>query len=166
MSYLYKEEKMEYASYLYNEASGEIENIPTFEETNDYYFYITKKNYNDIYNMVVKAINNVKDNLYSYDYSKQKIELSDRATLLYLDIIEKENIEYKAEQLYCYLRDRAFNMFEKDTGVEIYQDGRSGRHIVVEDNFYNAYNYDKLCSKQEKYENWLINKYNKEIKKL
>lgn len=166
MSYLYKEEKMEYASYLYNEASGEIENIPTFEETNDYYFYITKKNYNDIYNMVVKAINNVKDNLYSYDYSKQKIELSDRATLLYLDTIEKENIEYKAEQLYCFLRDIAFVKFENETGVEIYQDGRSGRHIVVEDNFYNAYNYDKLCSKQEKYEDWLIKEYNKEIKKL
>ena len=152
----------EVASYMYNEASGDIDYIPDFEHTNDYIAYVTKSEYNKLYKAVKTAIENVADHMYNGN-----IELSDRSTINRLTRETLDEVDPDVSlQEYQFLCDDAFKGFEDETKVEIWQDGRSGRHIVVEDNFYNAYNYDKLCSKQEKYENWLINKYNKEIKKL
>lgn len=151
----------EYCSYLYDYANGEVDDIPSYEETKDYYFDCSKQEYKKIYNMVKTAIENVADNLYSYDNGKLRIELSDRSTLNNLSgNIEDVDPE---QSLFTYekLRDEAFKKFEEETGVEIWQDGRSGRHIVVDDNFYNAYHYNELCDAQEKWEDWVIDEFAK-----
>lgn len=150
----------EYSQYLYEEADGEIDNIPDYERTTDYIFYCTKPEYKKIYNMVKTAIENVADHFYTGDNTVY-IELSDRSTLNSIsgnvDDVDPEESMFTYEKL----RDEAFKKFEEETGVEIWQSGRSGRHIVVDDNFYNAYHYNELCAAQEKWEDWVIDEFAK-----
>jgi hypothetical protein len=150
----------EYCGYLYDDANGYVEDIPNYEKTTNYFFDCTKKEYNKIYNMVKTAIENVADHMYSGD-SKPMIELSARHTLNNLSG-NVDNVDPE-ESLFSYekLRDEAFKKFEEETGVEIWQSGRSGRHIVVDDNFYNAYHYNELCEVQEKWEDWVIDEFAK-----
>lgn len=151
----------EICSYVYDDCDGDIDNFPDKEHM-EYIADVTGREYNKIKQMVTTAIGNVADHLYSYDrYGKENIELSDRATIAYLygniDNVDPEETQHTFEGL----RDQAFKNFEEETGVEIFQDGRSGRHIVVENNFDNAYNYDKLCAIQSKWEDWLIDEFAK-----
>lgn len=142
----------EVASYMYNEANGDIDYIPSFEQTNDYIASVTKREYNNLYKAVKTAIENVADNMYD-----GYIELSDRATIssLYGDKLEDADPE-EAMALFGMLRDEAFKQFEDETKTEIWQEGRSGRHIVVKDNYLNAVDYDYLCRVQERLEDWVI----------
>ena len=142
----------EVASYMYNEANGDIDYIPSFEQTNDYIASVTKREYNNLYKAVKTAIENVADNMYD-----GYIELSDRATIssLYGDKLEDVDPE-EATALFGMLRDEAFKQFEDETKTEIWQEGRSGRHIVVKDNYLNAVDYDYLCRVQKRLEDWVI----------
>jgi len=147
----------EVASYMYNEANGYIDDIPTFEATNDYIANVTKSEYNKLYTVVKQAIENVSDHLYN-----GMIELSDRATInsLYGDTVNDVDPD-EAMMVFGNLRDEAFKKFEDETKVGIWQDGRSGRHIVVEDDYYNARDYNKLCEIQAKWEDWVIEEFAK-----
>ena len=151
----------EYCQYLYKDADGDIDNIPDYQETIDYFFWVSKREYNMLYKRVKQAIENVADHFYTSDY-KTYIELSDRATMNYIhgniDDVDPEASMWT----YTELRDDAFRQFEEETGVEIWQAGRSGRHIVVDDTFYNAYHYNELCAAQEKWEDWVIDEFAKE----
>ena len=146
----------EFATYLYKEANGDIDHIPSYEETNEYFFDCNKAQYKSLYKAVEKAVNNASEHYYN-----GRIELSDRRTMgnLYGNIDDVD----PDESLFAYekLRDEAFAKFEEETGVEIWQDGRMGRHIVVDDTFYNAYHYDELCAAQEKWEDWVIEEFAK-----
>ena len=151
----------EICSYVYNDCDGDISNFPDKEKM-EYIADVNGREYNQIKKLVEKAISNVADHLYSYDrWGKENIELSDRATMNYIhgnvDNVDPEESMWTYEKL----RDQAFKNFEDETGVEIYQDGRSGRHIVVENNYYNASHYDELCAAQEKWEDWLIDEFAK-----
>lgn len=148
------------ASQLYAEADNDINMIPDFEATNDYIYACSRSEYNAAVNAVKKAITNVGDNIYNGN-----IELSDRATFNALEAPEDVDGD-QAQLLFGKLRDQAFEEFERITGVEIWQDGRMGRHIVVENTFSMAYNYDKLCEVQEEQEDWVINTFNEEVKDL
>lgn len=136
----------EYASYLYNEADGDVNDIPDYEECIDWIVNVDKNTYKKLYKMVKQAIENVSGNMYN-----GKIELSDNHTLW--------NIagNFTPEDFMFY-RDEAIRQFEEETGIEMWQDGRSGRHIVVDDNFTNAYHYNELVEAHDKWENWLISK--------
>lgn len=146
----------EICSYVYDDCDGNMDNFPD-KERMEYIADVNGREYNKIKKLVEKAIGNVADHLYSYDrWGKDNIELSDRATMNYIhgnfDNVDPE----ESMMTYEKLRDQAFKNFEDETGVEIFQDGRSGRHIVVENNYYNASHYDELCAAQEKWEDWLI----------
>ncbi len=150
----------EYCQYLYDEARGDIADIPDYQETIDYYFNVSKREYNMLYKRVKQAIENVADNFYTSDH-KVYIELSDRATLTHITGNVDDVDPNESMWTYEKIRDEAFAGFEKETGVEIWQAGRSGRHIVVEDTFYNAYHYNELCAAQEKWEDWVIDEFAK-----
>lgn len=145
----------EVASYMYQDAGNEIDQIPS-KEGMEYIADVTDEEYNQLYDAVKTAIENVADHFYN-----GMIELSDRATMYHLSgNVEQENPD-EVQQVYANLRDEAFEKFQEETGVEIWQDGRSGRHIVVDDNYYNAKNYNELCNIQEKWEDWVIEEFEK-----
>lgn len=147
----------EYCQYLYEEAEGDVDGIPDYETVLNYFFYVTKREYNLLYKRVKLAIENVADHFYN-----GKIELSNRATInrLYgnIDDVDPEETMWT----YSDLVRNALESFEKETGVEVWQDGRMGRHIVVDDNFSNAYNYNKLCEVQEGWEDWVVEEFAKQ----
>ena len=151
----------EVASYMYDEALGNVDYIPSFERTNDYIASVSKKEYNALYKAVKSAIENVADNMYN-----GYIELSDRATINRLtgETLDDADSD-SALQVYQDLCDKAFKNFEDETKVEIWQDGRMGRHIVVADNYENARDYDNLCKIQEKWENWVVDEFAKAYSK-
>ena len=66
----------EYCQYLYEEADGNVDGIPDYEMVLNYFFYVTKREYNLLYKRVKLAIENVADHFYN-----GKIELSNRATI-------------------------------------------------------------------------------------
>lgn len=151
----------EVASYMYDEALGNVDYIPSFERTNDYIASVSKKEYNALCKAVKNAIENVADNMYN-----GYIELSDRATINRLtgETLDDADPDI-ALQHYQDLCDKAFKNFEDETKVEIWQDGRMGRHIVVADNYENARDYDNLCKIQEKWENWVVDEFAKAYSK-
>ena len=56
--------------------------------------------------------------------------------------------------------------FEKKTGIDIWLEGRSGRHVCVENTLKNAIRYDELCDLQKELKNEYIEKVNAYIKHL
>ena len=147
----------EVASYMYNEANGDIDYIPSFEQTDDYIASVTKREYNALYKAVKKAIENVAGHMYNGN-----IELSNRATINRLTGETLDEVDPDAAlQFYQDLCMEGFKGFEDETKVEIWQDGRMGRHIVVADNYENAKDYDMLCNIQEKWEDWVVEEFAK-----
>ena len=145
----------EICDYVYKDCNGDMEYFPEPEQM-DYIADVTKGEYNKIKKIVGKAIYNVADNKYN-----GYIELSDNSTLNHLRGNFDNEDPDKVMQEYGSLINSAFAEFEAKTGIEIWQDGRMGRHIIVEDNFYNAYHYDELCRVQEELENWVIDELEK-----
>ena len=151
----------EVASYMYNEANGDIDYIPDFGHTNDYIASVTKKEYNALYKAVESAIENVVDHMYN-----GSIELSDRSTINRLtgDYLDEYDPDVTL-QFYQDLCNDAFGKFEEETGVEAWLDGRMGRHVVVANNYENARDYDTLCNTQEKWEDWVVEEFAKTYSK-
>lgn len=145
----------EICAIVYKDCDGDINRFPD-KDAMDYIADVTPKEYKIIKQKVTQAINNVADNFYN-----GYIELSNNATINELrgnfDDVDPDQVM----QEYSSIVNSAFAQFEADTGVEIWQDGRMGRHIIVEDNFNNAYNYNDLCNKQEELEEWVIDELEK-----
>lgn len=134
---------------LYRESDNDPDSIPTFEDTNDYIAGIDKKDYKKVYNKVKEAILNVQDCFYN-----GMIELSDNDTINSLD-----NPNGAIEQWDAIVKEK-LEQFENETKAGVWQEGRQGRHIVVENDFYNAYNYKYLCDVLECLEQEAIDEFN------
>ena len=83
------------------------------------------------------------------------LQLSDNHTIFELN--PKEDIDM--ETYWMHARDK-FDAFEKETGVELFGEGRSSRHICVHNTLENACRYDELQEVQKRLERELINEFN------
>ena len=143
---------MELAKYLYDESEGDVEYIPDHEDVVYYYSDdITEEVYTKTYEYVKNLIESIK---YYNSEGTTLIELSDNRTM---QEITNDNIE--AEE-YWNIANLYLETFEMETGVEVYTEGRSSRHICVDNTFENAKRYKELQQKQQELEQQFINEIN------
>lgn len=143
---------MELAKYLYNESEGDVEYIPDHEDVVYYYSDdITEEVFTKTYEYVKNLIESIK---YYNSEGTILIELSDNRTM---QEITNDNIE--AEE-YWTVANLYLETFEMETGVEVYTEGRSSRHICVANTFENAKRYKELQQKQQELEQQFINEIN------
>lgn len=142
---------------VYSDGKAEVTYIPDLDDVQRYvYEDATQEDVDKISKQLENLITNAR--FYKED-GELYIQLNDNRTLYDID---NDNVD---EQLYNDLLEPYFDAFEEDTGVQLYQAGRSGRHIVVKFNLENLENYDSLKSEQEKQEQAFIeevNNYGKE----
>ena len=62
--------------------------------------------------------------------------------------------------------DQAVEKFEKKTGIDIWLEGRSGRHVCIENTLKNAIKYDDLCAIQKELKDEYVEKVNEYIIQL
>ena len=140
---------------------SEYEYYSKFPEYNDvveeYYGSLTKEEYNK----AIEIANKIKD-IPTYNGA---LELSDNHTLYELKSLDDAYDSYSEDVYYTYSQfvEDAVRTFEEDTGVKLYGEGRSGRHIVVDDTIENRIKYDELKEKQAELEKWVINNTNRYI---
>lgn len=144
----------EVAAYMYQDAYYQVENIPTYNEVNDYIASVTKKEYNTLYKMVEKACRVHEEHSYAYDYNDDYIELNDNHTIweLHSDTLTDED--------WWSIVDSKVAAFKGETGVDLYLVGRSGRHACVDNTFYNAMRFEELQAVQERLEREAIEEFN------
>lgn len=114
---------------------------------------VTRKQYEkacreleEIFNVIV---------YYVYD-GKGYIELSDNHTLWNFDFeLDKSESEI-FEITYCNEVNKAAEIFEQETGIELFYLGRSGRHVCIIDNFENARLYASIREIQKRLESEVI----------
>lgn len=142
----------------------------------EYEYYSQFPEYNDVveeysgsltkeeYNTAIEMVNKMKD-IPTYNGA---LELSANHTLFNINNLNDEYDNYSEDVYATYNQfvEDAVRTFEEDTGVEIYGDGRSGRHIVVSDTIENRVRYDELKEKQAELEEWVVNTTNKYIEAL
>ena len=142
---------------VYSDGKAEVTYIPDLDDVQRYvYEDATQEDVDKISKQLEDLITNAR--FYKED-GELYIQLNDNRTLYDID---NDNVD---EQLYNELLEPYFDAFEQDTGVQLYQAGRSGRHIVVKFNLENLENYDALKAEQEKQEQAFIeevNNYGKE----
>lgn len=142
---------------VYSDGKAEITYIPDLDDVQRYvYEDATQEDVDKVSKQLEDLITNAR--FYKED-GELYIQLNDNRTLYDID---NDNVD---EQLYNDLLEPYFDAFEEDTGVQLYQAGRSGRHIVVKFNLENLENYDALKAEQEKQEQAFIeevNNYGKE----
>lgn len=142
---------------VYSDGKAEVTYIPDLDDVQRYvYEDATQEDVDKISKQLEDLITNAR--FYKED-GELYIQLNDNHTLFNID---NDNVD---EQLYNDLLEPYFDAFEEDTGVQLYQAGRSGRHIVVKFNLENLENYDALKAEQEKQEQAFIeevNNYGKE----
>ena len=117
---------------------------------NNYDETLTKRSYNKIFKMFENTLNNP-----NFKYYDGMIQLSENRTLWQINN-NKIDSEYYENLVNYYLQ-----LFENETNVKIFQEGRNGRHIVIENNAKNFINYSELQQIQANFENELINQCNK-----
>lgn len=143
---------MELAKYLYNESEGDVEYIPDHEDVVYYYSGdITDEVYTKTYEYVKNLIENIK---YYNSEGTTLIELSDNRTM---QEITNDNI---TSEEYWTVANLYLETFEMETGVEVYAEGRSSRHICVANTFENAKRYKELQQKQQELEQQFIKEIN------
>ena len=143
---------MELAKYLYDESEGDVEYIPDHEDVVYYYSDdITEEVFTKTYEYVKNLIESIK---YYNSEGTTLIELSDNRTM---QEITNDNID--AEE-YWTVANLYLETFEMETGVEVYTEGRSSRHICVANTFENAKRYKELQQKQQELEQQFINEIN------
>lgn len=142
---------------VYSDGKAEVTYIPDLDDVQRYvYEDATQEDVDKVSKQLEDLITNAR--FYKED-GELYIQLNDNRTLYNID---NDNVD---EQLYNDLLEPYFDAFEEDTGVQLYQAGRSGRHIVVKFNLENLENYDTLKAEQEKQEQAFIeevNNYGKE----
>ena len=122
--------------YMYD-PYGEYDDVKLFYDTQVYPF--------------VEALKKVK----FYDNGHEMlIELSDNHTMW---DITNEEID---EVIYWEVLQEYANKFEQETGVELYTEGRSGRHICVDFDVYDVLYYDYLKEVQERLEKEFVDELN------
>lgn len=132
--------------YIYDEYR-EYDRYPEYEDFNDSTMSISRKDFNKALNKVKSVIDNVADHFYTSD-GHEYLELHDHHTVNRLTNEDKDISEWGD------LVNIAIDSFEEATGVELWQAGRMGRHMVVEPSYENAKRYDelvKICCELEDY---------------
>ena len=143
---------MELAKYLYDESEGDVEYIPDHEDVVYYYSDdITEEVFTKTYEYVKNLIESIK---YYNSEGTTLIELSDNRTM---QEITNDNI---TSEEYWTVANLYLETFEMETGVEVYTEGRSSRHICVANTFENAKRYKELQQKQQELEQQFINEIN------
>lgn len=117
------------------------------------FYFIDYKEYARIVKWSFKLKDKLSGNLYN---ELSLLQLSDNHTLW--EIHPKKDID---GETYWMLVEHKCKEFEKITGVEVFTEGRSSRHICVENTLENAYRYDELCRVQERLEQELIDEINR-----
>ena len=138
----------------YGKATVNTEELPDLDNYEYTYGTTRAEILQQAIDLIVKILPNV---TFYNDYNDTGIylELSDNHT--FWDINEPEGFDGEFDyDLYNFFVEQAFDEFENQTGVELYQCGRSGRHICVEVNFDNILNYDNLCKTQAELEQQVI----------
>lgn len=114
---------------------------------------ITEQEYNEVFSLIKNALNN--PNLTFYDGEiGLGIELNDNHTLWDINLPEGTT-DFDFDD-YNNRVQMAIDNFAYDVGTQVYQDGRSGRHICVPVNLSNVLYYDKLAEKQREAEKQFI----------
>lgn len=129
-------------------------NLPDVDSYEYSYGIVDKETLDKAIELLTKLISSVK--FYVGD-NGASLELNDNHTLWDINAPD----EYKGEfdyDYYQYLVEQALDDFEERTGVEVHQDGRMGRHIVVDITFDNMTRFDELKAIQEELEADVIEK--------
>lgn len=159
------DEEIEYFNSVYESAYYPIEEIyqNMFDDykTTDYNDHLAidleENEYlpDSMYTKIVRILDKALAEIYGEGLIYNKfLELNDNYTLLSIPSdVDKE--------VYWNKVGSAFNQFENETGVELFAEGRSGRHICVNNTAYNAVNYKELKQIQEGLEQEIIDYFNK-----
>ena len=123
-------------NYMYNESEFDSDGatyIPDYDDiTYDYDDTITEDDYKQCYNY----IKDLTDLIKYYEFEGiTYIQLSDNRTLNEITV-DNLDVDY-----YTAIVEEYLGKFEQETGVEVYQAGRMGRHIVVDNTLDNAKRY-------------------------
>lgn len=129
-------------------------NLPDVDDYEYSYGTVDKETLDKAIEILTKLISSVK--FYVGD-NGARLELNDNHTLWDINAPDGYEGEFDIEN-YQYLVDQALDDFVEITGVEAYQDGRMGRHIVVDVTFDNMLRFDELKEVQEKLEADVIEK--------
>lgn len=129
-------------------------NLPDVDDYEYSYGTVDKETLDKAIELLTKLISSVK--FYVGD-NGASLELNDNHTLWDINAPDGYEGEFDIEN-YQYLVDQALDDFVEITGVEAYQDGRMGRHIVVDVTFDNMLRFDELKEVQEKLEADVIEK--------
>ncbi len=92
---------------------------------------------------------------FSQDLRQNVLQLHDHHTVWKLDNDKKTDEDFYS------LVESAKIQFEMETGVDLLFEGRSGRHICVDDTPENSRHFQYLQNKALKLEKWVINEFNK-----
>ncbi len=151
------------AEYIYDNLDVEIsrhgyytfdEDVLTYEDViEDYDDRITRKVFNKTKSIVVKALQEEDLKFYTPYNSDTLIELSDNHTLWQINVPIDE-VEYGA------VLEQYLEKFTQETGVEIFTEGRSGRHICVPNTVDNLIRFSELQDVQSRLESEMINHIN------
>lgn len=138
--------------YMYNESefdSDGVTYIPDYDDiTYDYDDTITEDDYKQCYNY----IKDLTDSIRYYEFERiTYIQLSDNRTLNEITV-DNLDVDY-----YTAIVEEYLGKFEQETGVEVYQAGRMGRHIVVDNTLDNAKRYEQLQEVLFRLEKEMIN---------
>ena len=138
--------------YMYNESefdSDGVTYIPDYDDiTYDYDDTITEYDYKQYYNY----IKDLTDSIKYYEFERiTYIQLSDNRTLNEITV-DNLDVDY-----YTAIVEEYLGRFEQETGVEVYQAGRMGRHIVVDNTLDNAKRYEQLQEVLFRLEKEMIN---------
>lgn len=137
--------------YLNNDGTVYDVYLPwdTYEQATEYYW--------SKYDFTERVFNNTKEHLENllygaefYDDHGLYLQLHDNHTFWNMGPTAYDDFEIMA------ILDDAVEGFEKETGIEVFGLGRSGRHICVDFNLHNLENYDKLVDTALKWESWFI----------
>lgn len=138
--------------YMYNESefgSDGASYIPDYDDiTYDYDDTISKEQYNQCYNYIKDLANSIK--YYEFE-GITYIQLSDNKTLNEITV-DNLDIDYYVAVVASYL-----DKFKQQTGVDVYQSGRMGKHICVDNTLSNAQKYEELQDKLLELEKDMIN---------
>ncbi len=139
--------------YIWNDflSNGEADDYESFS---GYTMDISKTDYKKAVKNVEKVYNNISDHIYRSD-GKEYLELHDHHTANQLTNEERNPEDWG------YFVETAIDSFEEATGVELWQAGRMGRHMIVELNYENAKRYNELVAVCEEMEQIAIEEFNK-----
>lgn len=146
----------EICSWIYDDIHNDLDYLPDKDQM-EYIADVTDDEYTEICRRVTEAVKNVENHHYAYDYNDDYIELNDNHTIYELNNDSRSDIDW------VNIVNSKVDEFKKETGVDLYLVGRSGRHVCVDNNYYNAIHYYDLKEVQETLEQEAIDEFNGKI---